>query len=407
MKSINQDVFENYILTSNKNLVVFVVNQSPGLKYGLGTYTHSICKVFRDSQDLDFIGLVLCCNIDSIQFKVEDGCPFYFIPKTGENKSDYYKGIVYFIASRLLTERRIIFHLNYSTQLLLAVHAKDILNVRVLYAQHYMDWGIRYGSDYKYAKTQLQRDSFAINKFREEQRMMSVADLILVSAKHSFETLKSMYNVEESKIRLLPLSVTMKNHKIELSLLRRKYNLTSSQRVILYVGRIDNNKGVSALIQAFSKINNLGDVVLWIVGDGDFSCCLKYINEKNWPKITFWGFQPLTTLSEMYAISEFGVLPSFYEEFGLVAVEMMAAELPIIVRDTTGLNNIVEEGKWGDLFSESNNESSLLNVMTRRLLNPHNANFKREMKQHVAEKYCLRNYSEKLFEYYYYLINID
>lgn len=407
MKSITQGDFENYIFTSKRNLVIFVVNQSPGLTYGLGTYTHTVCNAIRNSQDLDFIGLVLGCNSDSVLFKVQDGCPFYFIPKTGENKSNYYKGVAYFIASRLLSERRIILHLNYSTQLLLAVHSKTILNVRVLYTQHYMDWGIRYGSDYKYAETQLQSDQFAIHKFKEEQRMMSVADLILVSARHSYEALKSMYNVDESKIRFLPLSVRMEKSKIDLSLLRRKYNLAPDQRVLLYVGRIDNNKGVSALMQAFSKIDNLGNVVLWIVGDGDYSCSLKYINENNWSKITFWGFQPTAILSEMYSISEFGVLPSFYEEFGLVAVEMMASGLPIIVRNTTGLKDIVEEGKWGDLFTDSNNELSLYNIMRQRLLNPRNASFKREMKRHVVEKYSLSKYSEKLFEYYNYLIDKD
>ena len=49
----------------------------------------------------------------------------------------------------------------------------------------------------------------------------------------------------------------------------------------------------------------------------------------------------------MYSIANIGVSTSLYEEFGLVAIEMMMHELPLIVTKTGGLDEIVEDGISG------------------------------------------------------------
>lgn len=57
----------------------------------------------------------------------------------------------------------------------------------------------------------------------------------------------------------------------------------------------------------------------------------------------------------MYAIADVGVVPSKHEEFGYVAVEMMMHKLPVIVNNTTGLREIVENGKFGTVFDYGEN----------------------------------------------------
>lgn len=402
-----QDAFEYYIAESNNPLVIFVVNNSPGLKYGVGTYLQQIVTVFRDSKKYDFIVLVAKAYIGDSQteFKLVDNVAYYYIPTNNLDNKKYYTSIYYFLLTRIRTERKIILHCNYASQLPLAELFKECRGVSLLYTQHYMDWCIRYGPDFESAKSEIQKNDFAVYKFREEQSMMSLADLILVSARHSHVILESVYKIDASKIKILPLTVIEGEHKNDIALLKRKYNLTSNQRIILYVGRLDENKGVSSLIQAFSHINNRDNVYLWIVGDGDFSWCMKYVNNKNWSKITFWGFQPRETILEMYAIAEVGVVPSVYEEFGLVALEMMRSGLPIIARDTTGLNDITENGSWGDLFSDSDDGNSLMNVLERRLTKPFTTQFKHRLSLYIDKKYHLSNYSKTLYECYDMLSN--
>ena len=69
-----------------------------------------------------------------------------------------------------------------------------------------------------------------------------------------------------------------------------------------------------------------------------------------WSRVVLTGFIPKEQLFELYAIAEFGVVPSVYEEFGFVAAEMMMNKLPVLVNQTTGLREIVAEGEYGAMF---------------------------------------------------------
>ena len=59
------------------------------------------------------------------------------------------------------------------------------------------------------------------------------------------------------------------------------------------------------------------------------------------------GYVDKKTLYELFYISDIGIVPSLYEEFGLVAIEMMMMELPVIVGNNSGLEEIVDYGKSG------------------------------------------------------------
>ena len=58
----------------------------------------------------------------------------------------------------------------------------------------------------------------------------------------------------------------------------------------------------------------------------------------------------------MYAIADIGIAPSLHEEFGYVVLEMMMNKLPVIVSSSTGLKEIMDEGKYGVLVDMSNDD---------------------------------------------------
>lgn len=76
----------------------------------------------------------------------------------------------------------------------------------------------------------------------------------------------------------------------------------------------------------------------------------------------FTGFIDQEKLSSLYEIADIGVIPSIYEEFGYVLVEMMMHSLPVIANNTTGLAEIIENGISGillDLYSEHDSQKSI------------------------------------------------
>jgi D-inositol-3-phosphate glycosyltransferase len=68
--------------------------------------------------------------------------------------------------------------------------------------------------------------------------------------------------------------------------------------------------------------------------------------------VRFFGPQPQEGLRLYYAAAEVTVMPSYYESFGMVALEAMACGRPVIASQVGGLTTTVQDGVTGYLVSE-------------------------------------------------------
>jgi len=123
-----------------------------------------------------------------------------------------------------------------------------------------------------------------------------------------------------------------------------------NNKIIIYAGRLAEQKGVEFLIRAFKQVyKKQKNVYLVIAGNGKLLenlISLTY-KEKLSHRVVFTGFIPKEELIQLYKVSDIGVIPSLWEPFGYVAIEMMACGLPIIVSDIEGLAEIVEDNYSG------------------------------------------------------------
>ncbi|MGB9586800.1 MAG: glycosyltransferase, partial [Armatimonadota bacterium] len=76
------------------------------------------------------------------------------------------------------------------------------------------------------------------------------------------------------------------------------------------------------------------------------------------------------------------VYPSLYEPFGIVALEAMAAQVPVVVSDVGGLREVVDHGVTG-LTAWADNPDSLAWAILRVLKNPYSA---KQMAQNAYRK---------------------
>lgn len=134
--------------------------------------------------------------------------------------------------------------------------------------------------------------------------------------------------------------------------LRERYNIKESDFVFIYSGRIDIYKGVLELVKAFEKLDNNNAKLLivgksWFGDDGNKDEYTEKIIEEAEEikdKIVFSGFIEPENMPLMYQISDCLVVPSIWEEpFGVVALEGMASSLPLIVTNSGGLMEIVDD----------------------------------------------------------------
>lgn len=126
--------------------------------------------------------------------------------------------------------------------------------------------------------------------------------------------------------------------------LREEYSIGESDLVFLFMGRLNKDKGVYDLLQAFQKLNSSVKVWLMLVGVSEDEELLKTLLriDKN---IIYQKYS--STPEHYYWMSDVLCLPSYREGFGNVIIEGAAASLPCMASRIYGITDAVEDGHSG------------------------------------------------------------
>lgn len=126
-----------------------------------------------------------------------------------------------------------------------------------------------------------------------------------------------------------------KEMKLEI---RKKWGIQSNENVIVFSGRIDQEKGIKELLLAINKVKT-SEIKLLIAGTSFYGMNVKSVYEEKIinlaksikDKIIFTGFVQYKDMPEIYNMADIAVLPSMWEEpAGLTIIEAMACGIPVI-----------------------------------------------------------------------------
>ena len=122
--------------------------------------------------------------------------------------------------------------------------------------------------------------------------------------------------------------------------------IRNGSKRILLVALLTPVKGISYLLEALSQLKEeRQDFVLDIVGDGPNRIEYEELARKLQLNeiVRFHGLKPKEEVAEFMRECDFFVLPSFYENFGVVYIEAMACGKPVIATNAGGPKEIVNE----------------------------------------------------------------
>jgi glycosyltransferase involved in cell wall biosynthesis len=124
-----------------------------------------------------------------------------------------------------------------------------------------------------------------------------------------------------------------------------KANTPAGKRpVILYVGRLSQEKDLFVLFEAFRLLNRQGGYQLRIVGDGPLRAKTEKFVRMT-PHVRYEGLVPYgQRLAEMYATADILALPSQNETFGLTVLEALASGIPVVAINQGGPSNLLHPG---------------------------------------------------------------
>jgi glycosyltransferase len=342
---------------------VYIFNAtSRAAAYGVGTYIKQLTDSLKET-DIDY-GIIYLHSKESNEITIteEMGYKQISIPSvtsTVAGSAQYYQRNIAYLLKEFISEDKdiqYIFHLNFMTNPGLVSILKKMFKCKVITTVHYTNWSFALlGNQQKLQniltkKTLNPREKSILKDIKADKEMLEKNDSFICVAQHTFDSFKDICGIDIVKGVLinnaLEDSYTQLSHD-EKTAIRQKYSISEQTKVIVFAGRLDEVKGLRFLISAYKEVLKTNpDIHLFIAGDGDFTGWLS-VAKNDWIKITFTGKLDKEQLYELYSIADIGIVPSLHEEFGYVAIEMMMHETPIIVTDTGGLAEIVEDGISG------------------------------------------------------------
>ncbi|WP_026567291.1 teichuronic acid biosynthesis protein TuaC [Bacillus sp. UNC41MFS5] len=166
--------------------------------------------------------------------------------------------------------------------------------------------------------------------------------------------------------------------------IRRRLQLPEDKKIIVFIGRLTQAKGVFELTHSLQWLSN--DVAILFVGDGPAKDKLRQHSDYN-RRLFLMGQVENERVSDYLLASDVFALPSYTEGMPTVVIEALALKVPVICTSVGSVPELF--GEHRSLLIESKSVSSLVtrvnDIITRNLFTP--------QVQHELYKHIQKNYS--------------
>lgn len=151
----------------------------------------------------------------------------------------------------------------------------------------------------------------------------------------------------------------------DLSATRARYAFPE-EKIVFFIGRLVAEKGAEILVRSAPQIlAQLPNVRILIAGRGpEFGHLEQLIRDLHLQThVTMVGFISDEERNKIFRVADCAVFPSLYEPFGIVALEAMAAHVPVVVSEVGGLREVVRHAETGITIYPNNPDSCAWGIL--------------------------------------------
>jgi len=203
-------------------------------------------------------------------------------------------------------------------------------------------------------------------RLRAEGEIMGFVDRLVAANPLEKRQMVRLYGADAKKVVVIPCGVDLSLFRpIDISQAQEELGWPPNRQMVLFVGRIQPLKGIDILLKAIALATDdlpdlCGHLGLTIIGgDPQATMDREMLRLTRLKKklgisdlVTFLGARDQDTLSYYYSTAQVCVVPSYYESFGMVALEAMACGTPVIASKVGGLTFTVKDGVTGYLVAD-------------------------------------------------------
>ena len=382
---------------------LYVINNS-NAQYGVNTYIRQLLEVFKGGVGCLITLVNWGSTVSEVTVGYKNGIRFinipYVHPKVYVKEEKIYQSVGYIILSYLNYDEYNVFHYNYFSDYNLAVFIKSgVSNSRHILTVHYLRWGTLLNGNVEYYRSILSkkvRSKFEQDIYEEyikERVFCDIVDCIICLSEFTSRLLKEDYEISPKKVVLIYNAIKMIDDDKPCEFLFKSKN-----KIILYVGRIEENKGITFLIAAFKRVlKSVPDSYLVIIGDGNYDIVYREIINI-WDHVILTGKLSQKLLCRFYEIADVGVLPSLNEQCSYAIIEMLLHGLNVITTNALGLSEMVEKENRVDIHYYKQGIAFPIDVLAEKILNNILFSHKEKIKENVI--YSFDSFRAKMIDLY-------
>ncbi|HEY4785721.1 MAG TPA: glycosyltransferase [Bacteroidales bacterium] len=356
------------------------VNDGISYQYGIGKYLACLKENCYERQRLRLI-LIILGSKDIKEMRIVPEAKnislVYFpsIPASGFEYQHFENArlIINTLEALFTFDHTTVFHFVSWNGFFIASVLKEQYDNPIIFDLHSLEWQFALsGNKEKFAsywETLMSNYENSISELIKpgviyEKELCELADHVIVRTFQMKKDVIETYKLNNRRISVIYNGVeTSRVIPRKEDSFKQELGFSSKEKIILFVGRLCDQKGILYLLKAFKIIlSSYENTRLVIVGNGNYDSCLKECYGI-WSKVIFTGRLDNEGLNQIYRIADIGVVPSIYEPFGYVLLEMMNRYIPIITTNIEGPNEIVDDGITGikvNVTIDKNGERSIV-----------------------------------------------
>jgi len=189
-----------------------------------------------------------------------------------------------------------------------------------------------------------------------EKTALEIADAIIAVSEETKRDIERLFEVDPGRVHVIYNGIDLDQYrKVYSTAALRRYGIDPNKPYLLFVGRITRQKGFQHLVRAIQFMDRDFQIVLCAAAPDtlgiaeEMKAAVERAKAQRPGIIWINEMVDQTVARELYSHAAVFVCPSIYEPFGIINLEAMACERPVVASAVGGIKEVVVDGETGFL----------------------------------------------------------
>jgi alpha-maltose-1-phosphate synthase len=189
-----------------------------------------------------------------------------------------------------------------------------------------------------------------------EKTALEMADAIIAVSGETKRDIERLFDVDPARVHVIHNGIDLEEYrKVHTIETLKRYGIDPERSYLLFVGRITRQKGFMHLMRAIQFMERDFQIVLCAAAPDtpeiakEMKAAVERAKAQRPGIIWIDEMVDQKTACELYSHAAVFVCPSIYEPFGIINLEAMACETPVVASAVGGIKEVVVDGQTGFL----------------------------------------------------------